>query len=36
MATQSQSLDEAVGILQRTNTLGKGKNQAILPLAMGK
>ena len=34
--TQVQILDEAVCILGSSNTLGKGMNPTILPLAMGK
>ena len=35
-ATRVQILDEADGILQKTNTLGKGMNLFILPSAMDK
>ena len=35
-ATQVEILDETDCISQSTNTLGKGMNPIILPLAMGK
>ena len=35
-ATRVQILDEAVCISHSANTLGKGKNQIILPLVKGK
>ena len=36
MATRVQILDEIVYIFQSDNSLGKGMNPTILPLAMGE
>ena len=36
MATQDPILNEVVCISHKTNTLGKGMNPTILPLAMDK
>ena len=36
VATQVQILNEAVSVSLHANALGKGRDPAILPLAMGK